>query len=134
MASSNLKPYIFLIFSLGISELFLGIWMVYVASSPTTERIVVGSLSIAVLIAVLVVYCVIYWINTNSEIEGNKMKHDLGDHGIGKTKEKEAISEWPAGLLYYDTESKLWYYNSNDGAPNSVTWTEVKYGNLKNRI
>jgi len=128
MVSLNEKPYYFLISSLILSELFLAIWMFFVATTPTAERIVVGSLSIAVLIAVLVVYCVIYWINTNSAIEDNKMKHDLGDHGIGKTKEKEAISEWPAGLLYYDTESKLWYYNSNDDAPNSVTWTEVRYG------
>jgi len=127
MASSNLKPYIFLIISLAVSELFLGIWMSYVASSPTNERIVVGSLSIAVLIAVLVVYCIIYWINMNSKIEDNKMKHDLAYHGIGNTVERKATSEWPARLLYYDTVSKLWYYNSGD-EPSSVTWTEVKYG------
>ncbi len=128
MASSNLKPYYFLIISLIVSEVFLAVWMVYVASSPTTERIVVGSLSIAVLIAVLVVYCIIYWINMNSKIEDNKMKHDLGDHGIGNTMEREATSEWPARLLYYDTVSKLWYYNSDGDAPSSVTWTEVEYG------
>ena len=128
MANSKLRPYWFLISALIVSEGFLVIWMAFVATTPTTERIVVGSLSIAVLISVLVVYCVITWINTNSKIEDNKMKHDLGDHGIGTTMEKDAISEWPERLLYYDTGSKLWYYNSDDNAPNSVTWTEVKYG------
>jgi len=140
MANSKLRPYWFLIIALAISESFLIIWMALVATTtPATERIVVGSLSIAVLISVLVVYCVITWINTISKIEDTrintiskiedtKMKHDLGDHGIGTTMEKDAETEWPAGLLYYDTGSKLWYYNSDDNAPNSVTWTQVEYG------
>ena len=127
MASSNLRPYYFLIASLAISEAFLIIWMVIVARTIDTERIVVGSLSIAILIAVLVVYCVVYWIKMNSEIEDNKMKHDLGDHGIGTTLEREAITEWPARLLYYDTVSQSWYYNSHGEASDGVDWTEVKY-------
>jgi len=131
MDISNLKPYRFLIIAMIISELLLMIWMGYVAEKPTNERIVVGSLSIAVLIAVLVVYSVITWMITNSKIEDTKMKHDLGNHGIGDTIEKDAISKWPERLLYYDTGSKLWYYNSDDNAPNSVTWTEVKYDKLE---
>jgi len=56
-------PFQFLIYSLSISESLLGFWLfrtdIVVGS---TERIVAGSLSVAVLIAVLVVFCIIYWI------------------------------------------------------------------------
>ena len=133
MAILNLNSYYFLIFSLSISEGLLLYWMSSVFEKGGPEKIVVGSLSIAVLIAVLVVYCVIYWINTNSKIEDVKMQHDLGNHGIGNTDDRKGKSKWAAGLLYYDTETKLWYYNK-DAANDDVDWTEVKYDNLKKRI
>ncbi len=132
MISSNLKPFLFLIISLAVSESFLFLWMIIIASTTTTERIVVGALSITILIAVLVISCVIYWIRMNSELENNKMKHERGDHGIGTTFERTAItSEWSANLLYYDIGEQLWYYNSNDDAPQSVTWTLVEYPRIK---
>ena len=54
-------PFQFLIFSLLISESLLGLWLMR-TGIESTERIVAGALSIAVLIAVLVIFCVIYWI------------------------------------------------------------------------
>jgi len=52
-------PFQFLALSLIVSEILLGWWMYQVKDSPNfTERIVIGSLSIAVVIAVLVVFCV----------------------------------------------------------------------------
>jgi hypothetical protein len=56
-------PFQFLAFSLITSEILLGWWMYQVKDfTDFTERIVIGSLSIAVVIAVLVVFCVVYWI------------------------------------------------------------------------
>ena len=56
-------PFQFLAISLIVSESLLGSWMYKVKDYPDfTERIVAGSLSVAVLIAVLVVFCVVYWI------------------------------------------------------------------------
>ncbi len=56
-------PFQFLALSLIVSEILLGCWMYQVKDSPDfIERIVIGSLSIAVMIAVLVVFCVVYWI------------------------------------------------------------------------
>jgi len=54
-------PFQFLLFSLSISEFLLILWMSH-EGIESPERIVVGALSIAVLIAVLVIFCVIYWI------------------------------------------------------------------------
>lgn len=55
-------PFQFLISTLIISESLLIYWMSLIAKMETTERIVVGALSITVLIAVLVIFTVIYWI------------------------------------------------------------------------
>ena len=56
-------PFQFLIYSLSISESLLGFWLLRTdIVIESTERIVAGALSIAVLIAVLVIFCVIYWI------------------------------------------------------------------------
>ena len=62
-----LGPFQFLVFSLIVSESLLTYWMYRLfdfidSSNPTAyyERIVVGSLSIAVLIAILVVFSVVY--------------------------------------------------------------------------
>lgn len=54
-------PFQFLLFSLSISEFLLILWMSR-EGIESTERIVAGALSIAVLIAVLVIFCIIYWI------------------------------------------------------------------------
>jgi len=63
-----IEPFQFLAISLIVSESLLALWMYEVKDSTDfTEKIVVGSLSIAVLIAVLVVFAVVYWI---------KRKHD----------------------------------------------------------
>jgi len=54
-------PFQFLAISLIASESLLAYWMYKLSDSTNfSERIVVGSLSIAVLIAVLVVFCVVY--------------------------------------------------------------------------
>jgi len=57
-------PFQFLLFSLFTSEFLLGYWMLFIAQDYY-ERIVAGSLSITVLIAVLVIFCVIYYIKKN---------------------------------------------------------------------
>ena len=54
-------PFTLLAASLIGSELLLGIWMLYPTTEPA-ERIVAGSLSIAVFIAFLVVFCVVFWL------------------------------------------------------------------------
>ena len=51
------------------SGALLGYWM-FKAQTPN-EKIVVMSLSVAILISFLVVYCVIYWIKST---EGKKFK------------------------------------------------------------
>ena len=56
-------PFTLLVVSLIVSELLLGIWMWHL-TTDSTERIVAGSLSIAVFIAYMVVLCVVYWIKT----------------------------------------------------------------------
>jgi len=57
-----LGPFQFLILTLITSELLLGMWMLGIMKGEDGyyERIVVGSFSITVLIAVLVIFCVIY--------------------------------------------------------------------------
>ncbi len=52
-------PFQFLAISLITSEYLLGTWMSTPETSPT-EKIVAGSLSVAVLIAVLVIFCIVY--------------------------------------------------------------------------
>ena len=52
-------PFQFLAVCLVIPEFLLGYWMLHIAEN-SDERIVAGSLSIAVLIAVLVIFCVVY--------------------------------------------------------------------------
>ena len=56
-------PFTLLAITLVVSELLLGLWMLYKATEPY-ERIVAGSLSVAVLIAFLVVFCVVFQIKT----------------------------------------------------------------------
>ena len=66
MTHNNKKPkgpFTLLTITLIISELLLGAWMLS-AEAASYERIVAGSLSVAVLIAFLVVFCVVYWIKT----------------------------------------------------------------------
>jgi len=59
----SLGPFYFLIISLVASEIFLGSWILHVMdNSDRTERIVVGSFFVTVFIAVLVVFCITYWI------------------------------------------------------------------------
>jgi len=54
-------PFQFLAFSLATSQILLGLWMLRTdIVIESDERIVIGSLSIAVLIAVLVVFAVVY--------------------------------------------------------------------------
>lgn len=57
-------PFQFLAVTLIVSEFLLGYWMLFVAEDYY-ERIVAGSLSITVLIAVLVIFCVVYYIKKN---------------------------------------------------------------------
>jgi len=64
MTHNNKKPkgpFTLLTIALIVSEILLGAWMLS-AEADSDEKIVAGSLSVAVLIAFLVVYCVIYWI------------------------------------------------------------------------
>jgi len=56
-------PFTLLAVTLIVSEVLLGFWMLSTATD-SYERIVAGSLSVAVLIAFLVVFCVVYWIKT----------------------------------------------------------------------
>ena len=131
MVSLKEKPFLFLIGVLALSEIFLLVWLIVIDSTSGTayhERIVVGALSITILIAVLVISCVIYWIKIYSEIENNKMKHDLGNHGIGNTSEREEItSKWPADQLYYDTKEEIWYYISKNNEFKTAKWKKVSY-------
>ena len=63
-----LGPFQFLILALSASEILLGYWMLEIDGSFESayfERIVVGSLSITVLIAVLVIFCIIYCVKKN---------------------------------------------------------------------
>ena len=55
-------PFQFLIFSLVLSKSLLVCWMSGIDPENSMERIIVGAFSITVLIAVLVIFCVIYWI------------------------------------------------------------------------
>ena len=64
-------PFTILVISLIISESLLIIWMLF-PTSDSTERIVAGSLSIAVFIAYLVVFCVVYWVKTIKNYENKK--------------------------------------------------------------
>ena len=56
-------PFTLLAITLVVSELLLGGWMLFKATD-SFERIVAGSLSVAVLIAFLVVFCVVFNIKT----------------------------------------------------------------------
>jgi len=137
MVSLKEKPFLFLIGVLASSEIFLFAWLIVIdpdSGNAFYERIVVGALSITILIAVLVISCIIYWIKTYSEMETNKMKHDLGNHGIGTNSEREKItSEWPAELLYYDTDDQKWYYISKNDRTKQVNWIEVVYSGNKEK-
>ncbi len=69
-------PFQFLAISLIVPEILLGIWM-FRDGIDSTERIVAGSLSIAVLIAILVVFCVVYYIKRRyDEVELKDSLHD----------------------------------------------------------
>ena len=129
MVSLREKPFLFLIAVLAISEIFLLVWLNGIDSTSVTayhERIVVGALSITILIAVLVISCVIFWIKIYSEIEKNKMKHNLGNHGIGKTSERDEIeSKWPEDQLYYDTDDQTWYYISKNNEFKKAKWKKI---------
>jgi len=59
---SFVGPFKFLILSLVTSQLFFGLWMILIGNDPdsSAERIVIGSLTIVVLIAVVVIFCVVY--------------------------------------------------------------------------
>jgi len=64
-----LGPFQFLILALSVSEILLVFWMSEIdekLESAYFERIVVGSFSITVLIAVLVIFCVIYYVKKNN--------------------------------------------------------------------
>ena len=60
---SFVGPFKFLILSLVTSQLFFGLWMVLIGNDndSSDERIVIGSLTIVVLIAIVVVFCVVYF-------------------------------------------------------------------------
>ena len=135
MVSLREKPFLFLIIALVTSEIFLFAWLFSISSNSGSdyyERIVVGALSITILIAVLVMSCIFYWIKTYSEIEKNKMKHSLGNHGIGNNSEREEItSKWPVDQLYYDTDDQTWYYISKNNESKQAEWKEVIFPEKK---
>ena len=56
-------PFTLLVISLIVSESLMVVWMLFTTPN-STERVVAGSLSVAVFIAYLVVFCVVYWIKT----------------------------------------------------------------------
>jgi len=58
-------PFQFLIVCLFTSELLLAIWMILI-KPDFYERIVIGAFSVTILIAILVIFCVIYSIKKNS--------------------------------------------------------------------
>ena len=57
------RPLLLLASTLIISEILMGLWMLFVSTEPF-ERIIAGSLSVTILIAFLVVFCVMYHIKT----------------------------------------------------------------------
>jgi len=60
-------PFQFLILCLVVSESLLGFWMWIVINGDYTERIVIGVLSVAIMIATLVIFCVVYSIKKKSD-------------------------------------------------------------------
>ncbi|PBO84204.1 MAG: hypothetical protein COA77_10755 [Thaumarchaeota archaeon] len=64
MSDSNgilYRPRIFLAFTLVLTEGLLGMWLYKISEGDHyDERVIVGSLMITALIAVLVVYCIVY--------------------------------------------------------------------------
>ena len=60
---SFVGPFKFLILSLVTSQSFFGLWMVLIGNDneSSAERIVIGSLTIVVLIAIVVIFCVVYY-------------------------------------------------------------------------
>lgn len=61
-------PFQFLIATLIVSESLLIHWMLIIAETESAERIIVGALSITVLIAVLVIFTIIYYIKKSHEL------------------------------------------------------------------
>jgi len=57
----NHYPFMFAVIALVITEIFLGIWMVYM-EPESDERVIIGSLTITIFIAFLVVVVIMYWI------------------------------------------------------------------------
>ena len=57
------KPLMLLSFTLIVSEILMGSWMLVISTEPY-ERVIAGSLFVAILIAFLVVFCVMYHLKT----------------------------------------------------------------------
>lgn len=52
-------------------------------------------------------------------------------HGQGTTSQRNTIASsgtWPAFRPFFDTDEGKWYYNSDGGAPSSVTWSLITGG------
>jgi len=75
---SFVGPFKFLILSLVTSQLFFGLWMVLIGNDndSSDERIVIGSLTIVVLIAIVVIFCVVYFTKRKYDEMGFKRCND----------------------------------------------------------
>ena len=60
-------PFQFLILCLVVSESLLGYWMWIAIDGEPYERIVIGVLSVAIIIATLVIFCVVYSLKKKSD-------------------------------------------------------------------
>jgi len=60
-------PFQFLILCLVVSESLLGYWMWIAIDGEYIERIVIGVLSVAIIIATLVIFCVVYSMKKKSD-------------------------------------------------------------------
>ena len=65
-------PFLFLVLSLTSSEILLGSWMSISDFSSYDERVVAGAIFIAVIIATLIIFCIIYWIKRKKDNDSKK--------------------------------------------------------------
>ena len=76
-----LGPFKFLALSFITSEILFGAWLILIGNNESAERIVIGSLSVAVLIAIVVVFCVVYFIKRKyDEMAYSRCNDTSNDH------------------------------------------------------
>ncbi|MFB5617791.1 MAG: hypothetical protein ACE5Q4_03925 [Nitrosopumilus sp.] len=62
------------------------------------------------------------WVNPEAI---NAAKLNRTTYGNGTTSERNAITNWAADRIFFDTDTGKMYYNTHVSAPTSVEWTEI---------